>query len=505
MGSVLNLDSFTREDNKNNPTLTTRGAGVRLEKNDKPFLTNRELETSTKFSSTNKLEVFIPYLDGSKWEVTYFQQIRGVNDEVKPLDVNLPMSRQMYNRIDKLILNVTSPITHGSVEEIRGSAIITAGFKPNRYDYFLVTLASGRPTLLTIQDVRMVTHNNNNQIYEIEFNIFKFLDEEGSQYYNNIISKVHASYVYDRTSFLSSSNPVITEKEYRDRLDLKTVYSNIVEYYLENFTHPTLKIITLPTRDDSIVIDPYLIQFIDRTLDYNEVKLYPFDYTVIAKVTTIYDALIKRSIDYLVRTTKMLTWIDPIVDERYIISKTYNYHNVDLIRSPLNTNVVKIPVVELSTYDYYNYLNHHPNVKPNELDRPYETNLQLKHNNRLEELQNKKNNEFKKDGIIRDISTIDFNQIQQKSIDLNNQYQIPILYPDDYYVVSSNFYNCKVDKLGTLELNMYRYIKREILNIDEIIAMSKQYHMWKTLDQFYLIPILLLLIKDSINNMWKHI
>ena len=500
---ILNLDSYRREDTKNDATVTTSGTGVRLEENNKPFLTSRELATSTKFSPTNKLQVFIPYIEGSKWEVTYFQQIRGVNDELKPLDVNLPMSRQMYNRIDKLILNITNPISHGATEEIRGSATITAGFKPNMFDYFLVTLATGRITLLSIDNVRMVTHNNNNQIYDIEFSIFKFLDEDGSDYYNNLISKVHRTYVYDRT--LLSSSPIITEKSYRNKLDLKTVYGEIVEYYLENFTHPTTKMISPPVTDRKVAIDPYLNQFIDRTLDHSEVKLYPFDYTVITKLTTIFDAIVRRSKDYLNRSSKVLTWVNPRVDEKYIISKIYNYHNVTYIKSPDTKGMINLPVVELSTYEYSDYNNHYPNIKPSETLPTFGTMLNLKYDERREDLQIRLDNEFKEDGIIRDIPTIGFNHIKGNDIDLNNQYQIPILFPDNYYVMSNNFYSGKVDSMGTLELNLWKYLNNELVNIDEIIAMSKQYHMWGTMDQYYLIPILLLLIKDSINNMWKHI
>lgn len=84
-----------------------------------------------------------------------------------------------------------------------------------------------------------------------------------------------------------------------------------------------------------------------------------------------------------------------------------------------------------------------------------------------------------------------------------DEYVPPIKYPDDNYVVSINTYMQNLDKLGLLEKCLMQYFRSEIVNRENIEILTKQYHMWSTKEQYYLIPILLVIIKDSISSMFK--
>lgn len=84
-------------------------------------------------------------------------------------------------------------------------------------------------------------------------------------------------------------------------------------------------------------------------------------------------------------------------------------------------------------------------------------------------------------------------------------YVKPILYPDQCYVLSKYFYNQDLKKLGIVEENLIEYLHGRIINLESLEKMLEQYHMWCTKDQYYLIPILIVLVKDSINNIFKSL
>ena len=84
-------------------------------------------------------------------------------------------------------------------------------------------------------------------------------------------------------------------------------------------------------------------------------------------------------------------------------------------------------------------------------------------------------------------------------------YETPIKIPDDAYVISNNMYDLIDQDMGILERNLKKYLLGDLCDSNDIDIMVEQYHMWSTRDQYYCIPILLVLIKDSILNTYKQL
>ena len=81
----------------------------------------------------------------------------------------------------------------------------------------------------------------------------------------------------------------------------------------------------------------------------------------------------------------------------------------------------------------------------------------------------------------------------------------PIEYPDDLYVLSKHFYKQNTKFCGVMENALLRYLRAEVQDTNELDNMIKFYPVWSTRDQYFLLPILLVLIKDAINNTFKGI
>ena len=84
-------------------------------------------------------------------------------------------------------------------------------------------------------------------------------------------------------------------------------------------------------------------------------------------------------------------------------------------------------------------------------------------------------------------------------------YVFPIKNPDNCYVMSNSFYLKDLSGCGALEELVIRYLKGESLNTETVESLANQYYNWSTTEQYYLIPILILLIKDTMNNLYMSL
>jgi len=89
------------------------------------------------------------------------------------------------------------------------------------------------------------------------------------------------------------------------------------------------------------------------------------------------------------------------------------------------------------------------------------------------------------------------------SIPRTTDYNPPVINPK--YIVSDAFYENDTNNMGILELALRDYIDGKMVTSDKLDIMIKQYQMWDPIDQFNLIPILLLLIKDANMNTYINV
>lgn len=88
---------------------------------------------------------------------------------------------------------------------------------------------------------------------------------------------------------------------------------------------------------------------------------------------------------------------------------------------------------------------------------------------------------------------------------IDHSYEDPIKDPDSSYVLSEHFYKQDRTCLGIVERALLEYMRGEIINSHDLDKMINQYHMWSTKDQYYCIPLLLIMIKDGIINTFKSL
>lgn len=408
----------------------------------RPFRSQEEMKTSILFNKEAPLENIIRYPRGMKWEVSYFLQIRDLNDTIGPLDLNLTPSVQKYNRINKMLLILQSAITQDNIENITGEAIVNAGFLPNVDDLFLVTLTGGREVLFHITEVQTRTYNIH-KAYYISFKIYSFVDQ-APQYYNDLINKVMKEYVYDRDHLLDYSAPVILAQDYKTKINLKDYIPELTEYYMDKFINHSKNVLALPTTA-SIYIDPYLTDFIFKIINFtdNDVfkKLHIVSVTDMEnKPFTIWDLILRRDPKLIKRCNKNLGFKYHSYGLTDVMSKKMNFLGINFIVSPLEE-------------------------------------------------------EFKIPDVIKDISTTD----------KPDDYEDPVDSSSRAYVLSKDFYSQNSGSYSRLESCLMNYLNGHMVNTEDIDKLLEQYMYWDTIDQYYLIPILLVLVKECITNTFKSL
>ena len=68
---------------------------------------------------------------------------------------------------------------------------------------------------------------------------------------------------------------------------------------------------------------------------------------------------------------------------------------------------------------------------------------------------------------------------------------------DDYYVFSESFYKYRPENMSELEYQTYLMLENKEVDKDTIISLCEACYTWGSLERYYYIPILLILLKHS--------
>lgn len=486
--------------NKRNVIAESRPENIENRK----YVSQEELSTSTLFSKDHSLDHISQYISGMKWTVTYFLQLRNMNDELVQLDPRIAATIQKYHRINKLEIYLQNGIDQANITNIEFEAVINAGFLPNKHDIILAELTGGREALFTLKEIDVRKYSLHDA-YWCTFKLLTFIDTDNADLYNNLIYKTVKEYVYDKNHLLDYSAPIILQSDYKRKLNLKNVYKEITDYYLDNFIDIDTCVLCPPT-NVSKYTDIYLTDFlfsIVETTDHPEMsKIVRVDKSRLKKhPLTIWDAILRRDITMLKRLERNIGFTyNPYTYTDYNL-RSFNMLGISFIASVLGkgSKPIKPDYKDISTYDNF-------------FTKEYEDDDAILDDNNILKMVNVMTDEETNEVVIDIIDNenktednIDIEEIDNPNVIKEPVYETPIKIPDDAYVVSNNMYDLIDEDMGILERNLKKYLLGDLCDSNDIDIMVEQYHMWSTRDQYYCIPILLVLIKDSILNTYKQL
>lgn len=432
---------------------------------ERKFLTSEQLDSSLIYNKEKPLDTIQNFIEGSKWEVDYFLQLRAKDDRVKELDINLPPAIQKYYRINNLVIYVTTPINQDDPQNVYGEGTINANVLVNFGDMILTTLSGGRKALLSIDTVDTKTYSLHNMFY-VKFKLYGFVDEH-PLYYDNIINKVVREFYYNRNTTYDGSNPVLLDVNYVQKVDLKIEYECIIKHYLKYFYNTENSLLCLTSTNNELYVDPYVInvfrKFTEVEMDTRIAKMRMITSHLTDKVYTIWDIL-------LTRTGSMLDNID---------------RDLCFVRNSLAGSDIDLGAINNVGIDYI-------------IDVKY-GGTKILSTPDLREISMERKEGYK-DPISKYIFKPKSNYIPM--FGFNDQ---PEPKNNDTYIFSNYFYDRDTEKCGYMELMVINFLEGKVVKEDELYYALKNYKYWSTIDQFYLLPILLIILKDYLKSIIKVI
>ena len=410
---------------------------------DRKLYTNPEFKTSTLFNEDRALNNIIQYVEGGKWTVDYFQQVREINTPGQLPDINVSSTVLNYNRINKLILNIATAIDQTDPNNVTGSCDINAGFLPSYGDAFIATLVGGREALfvVTLVEKKMFSLHD---MYTVGFKLFEFFDKN-SEMYRDLLLKVVKEYSYDTNYVADKSAPIILSKDLKNKIDLKKTKADIIDYYFNTHVNKEKNVIALPTNTNVYYIDTMLNEFIFKTIGYtgypHSEKLNRFNLNDITDYN-IFDLVLERSIDRLPYLDKNINFARIPRDGSAPVLRQIGWLGIDFI---VNRTPTPDVIVDYSA-----------DIQINTLTKPLD--------------------------FVPPIKTRDTN-----------------------YIFSNAFYTRDVVNCGLLEQALLQFLRNEVVDQTVMDKLILQYMYWDTIDKYYLLPFLLLLIQDKINYTFSAI
>lgn len=430
---------------------------------DKPKIVPVDYHSAIVDNRVDRLDTLLQYVEGSNVEVVYFRQRLGKDDSVTDFSVDISAPHQQYERIDgfEIVmqggLSVSNSGTDTRTTEIIGEALVRQPIIPNVSDLMLMDFGRGTLGLFKVISSRRMSHRKNT-LYEIQFSLlFEITDQINDKRMINLNQKVVEVFKYSIDYLKAGSNPLITPYHATKLEDFVGEYKRLRTLWFRKFYSRFHETCPLPNQR-YVMYDGFFMKAIARWFSSRDVpeliyfKIFDDNQFPLLKNPSIWDVishqdlhLMKDSFDEVVPvTTKAFTSIPQFASIRYsgfgavIMPTQFDYTNeIYLDKEKI---IGKALPVNTSVNKAYAYT--------------------------------------------------------YQGIPLINQVIL-----NKSYVFSKDFYHDAPDGQSHLELQLRKYLEDNTLDIDVIEALIEDIDNWAELEQYYYIPVLMILINYCTRRM----
>lgn len=418
--------------------------------------------------NTTPLTSLLGYIEGAPWIVIYYSQLVNKNNDLKVIDSGLTSIQQPYSKIIGFEFRVSQDLQSqtdpdSKITTLTGAALIYPVIVPNEGDVFIASIPGGFEGLFNISNVNRKTYNLDS-VYEIEYVLIERLDRD-SPMYKDAEAKVLRTYYYHKERLVDGVNPNVTTTEHEDILQLTDTYRTMVKYYFKTFFNHQFKTLIIPGQSFN-AYDHYVVSYISKIVDGFDapeaayVKILPTEGDSFMAETQFWDVMLSRNIEELDYCNKEMGLADTIQFNLVPSFKGLRYCGLSYIVYPKAPDDTvfgeKVEMKKITDTVSLAKTKAHKSITGN-LDNTYTT----------------------VNGAINIIDGV---------LDTPT------------YVFSDDFYTRTGTTLSLLESLTLDYLKGNPINISQLAVVCSKYMKWERLDQFYLIPILITLIKATVKG-----
>lgn len=420
-------------------------------------------------------------VEGSSWIANYFSQILGQDNTVSGQQPSLDPVYQQYRLIKDFELKVTTALTSSqdpdsNTMKLTGAANVYPFLIPNVGDMFIADVGDGREGIFRVTETERRSIFKDT-CYSVQYDLVAIADKTRS---DDLYSKVQQDFVFVKDFLQHGQNPMLKPADFEVAKRLETRFHELAELYFTSYVSREYRTLVLPQQDQP-TYDHFLAKVLPKlfsTWDATELRnmrVMNLDDDQAMRSITIWDALVEKNPRRLKQASKQTKLVsarlftrDPMLEGIFWSGLRYVVYPVDPTQTvnldPLRMDKIGMTIQELQEYEQ----------PAPELVNALTT--------------------------VRTLADL----IGDPTLDELPYGDSPMIRPvlgDGYYVLSQNFYDRITLNQSKLEMAVWDYLNDKPVDRALLLAFCETFHSWGTLERFYYMPIVLLLIKSSIRSL----
>lgn len=419
----------------------------------------------------------LTHIEGSKWDIDYYSQVLGANDELQPLQLALDPQYQQYHYIHEMEVRVSTPLSTSQDETtkemtVTGSAMVYPFLIPNTGDMFVADIGDGKVGVFAVTRSEKLSIRRE-ACYQIDYVLISYLTDE----YKTAFEEKTVQESYFVKDFLTyGQNPFLIDTEYHAVNSLKKGYTHLLGHYFNDFFSREYQTLLVPDQTFS-TYDPFIVKALLNTMDVRQtpfvknIRPYNCDGKTATDAINFWDCLCKLSADTLIMAAY-----------RYGLVKSTEFAVNAQYESIRYTGIVDVvyPADDRTDVDKNYVPTSDPITKMILAGQPRTTDIRrLVRNNTLSGM---------------------FLEGVEGAEGIEALPDIHLVTHDDYYVFTEAFYygdTAGMSKLESITQSAMLGEPIDLVVLNNLVSTAKT---WGNLERFYYIPVLLILIKVAIRG-----
>lgn len=407
------------------------------------------------------------YVEGAPWKVDWLLSILSKDMATVGHDASANPLTQQYKRINGVILKLQNELqpsidTTTNRWTVRGQAIITGGFIPNKGNMFLGDMGEGRQGCFEVTAIEQKSIFNES-VYMADF-VLSFFERDQPDRWKDLLTKIQAVYYYYQDYARFGINPIITEGRFNALLGIARLSSIMVDDFARWFFSIEAGSMAVPARGRNLY-DPFADDFLRHAVEVSQhpvlsdARLMPMKQDADKHAMTLWDAFRRRDVNTLTYCRR--TYATAATRQFY-----YAPQHRSLRYSRFSELVYPLPHEKVHGFLFSSGIATTPGL----ISRPDEEKA-------LPAVVDKPT------GVVLE--------------------PIKNVHEDGFYVFSRAFWEpTAVDDVGQplqlslLEKQAMDYLEGEPLNPEHVLWLAKQYPAWPLMERYYYMPILLLMMRS---------
>lgn len=412
----------------------------------------------------------ITFIAGHNWTIDYYSQQRDKDNDLAQQDVGQSALNQTYLLVKGMNLKVQSPLTQQQDAVTKRTTVVgTAAFFPfiipNEGDMFVADAGDGRDAVFKVKTTEKKSFLKQAS-YLIDYELVYFSDADPAKR-QDLTAKTIRTLFYRQDFATYGQNPLLIEEDYDAIQRLEASFGELAYNYMKAFFHKKYMTLIIPGQALH-VYDPFVAEVVQAVLDTNATEEMRYFRRLntgedeFLKEPTIMKALMLRDKSVLDLSNKVMGLCpvkqfarDPSLEAITYSGVAYTIYPTDMDISRRAMNDIKPKV---TTPDMY--------LTP----------------------------VFSRAGALTEVITM--TTLEEVPL------QLPLIKNIDVqgsYVFGAGFY-LNAQEESVLEVLVNAYFDRKAIDPKVLLKVVTNYRNWGGLEQFYYIPIILMLIRATVRT-----